>query len=129
SRPRNQGSAIVLLVVASALAALIHWGFALVASALLAREMGRKIPGGDFGFLVAGAYSGFVIWGSGLSSSIALVSATEGSPMNFIARYTGQQNTPLTATLLSPMNLVLVAATLITMPVMFRLMMPRGNQI
>jgi len=129
SRPRNQGSAIVLLVVASALAALIHWGFALVASALLAREMGRKIPGCDFGFLVAGAYSGFVIWGSGLSSSIALVSATEGSPMNFIARYTGQQNTPLTATLLSPMNLVLVAATLITMPVMFRLMMPRGNQI
>ncbi len=129
SQPRHQGSAIVLLVVVSCLAALVHWGFALVASALLAKEMGRKVPGCDFGFLVAGAYSGFVIWHSGLSGSIPLVSATEGSAMNFIARYTGQQTTPLAETLLSPMNLALVVGTLVLLPVMFRLMMPRGSQI
>jgi short-chain fatty acids transporter len=43
--PRSQASAIVILTLASALAALINWGFALVASALLAKEMGRKVPG------------------------------------------------------------------------------------
>jgi short-chain fatty acids transporter len=96
---------------------------------LLAKEMGRKVPGCDFGFLVAGAYSGFVIWHSGLSGSIPLVSATEGSAMNFIARYTGQQTTPLAETLLSPMNVALVAGTLLLLPLMFRLMMPRGGQI
>lgn len=129
SIPRTQGSAIVLLTVAAALAALIHWGFALVASALLAKEIARKVPGCDFGFLVAGAYSGFVIWGSGLSSSIALVSATAGSPMNFIARYTGVESVSLSQTLLSPMNIALVAGTLVILPVMFLLMMPRGQQI
>ncbi|MFQ5816956.1 MAG: short-chain fatty acid transporter [Terriglobia bacterium] len=129
SWPRNQGSAIVLLVGVSLLAALLHWGFALVASALLAKEMGRKVPGCDFGFLVAGAYSGFVIWGSGLSSSIALVSTTEGSAMNFIARYTGRAATPLGETLFTPYNFTLVLATLVLLPLMFRLMMPRGSQI
>jgi len=129
SVPRSQGSAIVVLTVAACLAALIHWGFALVASALLAKEMGRRVPNCDFGFLVAGAYSGFVIWGSGLSSSIALVSATEGSAMNFIARYTDIKTVGLSETLLSPMNLALVLGTLVALPVMFRLMMPRGDQI
>ena len=129
SIPRSQASAIVILTLASALAALLHWGFALVASALLAREMGRRVPNCDFGFLVAGAYSGFVIWGSGLSSSIALVSATTGSEMNFIARYAGGEAVSLQQTLLSSMNLVLVGLTLLTLPFMFRLMMPRGEQI
>jgi len=129
SKPKTQGGAIVLLTMASALAALLHWGFALVASALLARELGRRVPNCDFGFLVAGAYSGFVIWGSGLSSSIALVSATQGSQMNFIAQYTGVDSVPLTETLLSPLNLALVLGTLVTLPLLFRLMMPRGEQI
>jgi len=127
--PANQGRAIVVLVVVSLLASLLHWGFALVASALLARAMGRKVAGCDFGFLVAGAYSGFVLWASGLSSSIPLVSATEGSPMNIIAQYTPVRVTPIRETLLAPYNLALVAATLILLPVMFRWMMPRGAQI
>ena len=129
SIPRTQGSAIVLLTLLSMAAALIHWGFALVASALLARELGRRVPNCDFGFLVAGAYSGFVIWGSGLSSSIILVSATAGSEMNFIAKHTGVESVPLTQTLFSPVNLALVAVTFVTLPLLFRLMMPAGDQI
>jgi len=129
ARAQTQGSAIVLLTLASALASLLHWGFALVASALLAREIGRRVPNCDFGFLVAGAYSGFVIWHSGLSGSIPLVSATAGSPMNYIALQTGVAVTPLTETLLSAPNLALVAATLVLLPLMFWLMMPRGEQI
>jgi len=129
SIPKDQGSAVMLLTVASMLAALLHWGFALVASALLARELGRRVPNCDFGFLVAAAYSGFVIWGSGLSSSIALVTATADSEMNFVAKYTGAGPVSLSETLLSPMNIALVLATLVTLPLLFRWMMPRGNQI
>ncbi|MFQ5777882.1 MAG: short-chain fatty acid transporter [Terriglobia bacterium] len=128
SIPRSQAGAIVVLTVAAALAALLHWGFALVASALLAREMARKVPRCDFGFLVAGAYSGFVIWGSGLSSSIFLVTATEDSELNFVARVSGA-GLGLEQTLFSLVNLGLVFATLATLPLMFRLMMPRGAQI
>jgi short-chain fatty acids transporter len=127
--PQSQGSAIVVLTLASMLASLLHWGFALVASAFLAKEMGRRIRHCDFGFLVAGAYSGFVIWHSGLSGSIPLVSATAGSPMNFIARTTEAGILPLSQTLGLPINIGLVAGTLIALPVMFWLMMPRGAQI
>jgi short-chain fatty acids transporter len=129
SLPKSQGSAVVLLTVTALLVALVNWGVALVASALLAREMARRVPGCDFGFLVAAAYSGFVIWGSGLSSSIALVSATAGSELNFIARYTGVEAAPLGETLLAPVNIALVAASLVAIPPMFRLMMPRGEQV
>lgn len=90
--------------------------------------MGRRVSGCDFGFLVAGAYSGFVIWASGLSSSIALASATAGSEMNFIERLAGQVP-GLRETLLSPMNLALLLSTLATLPLMFWLMRPRGAQV
>jgi short-chain fatty acids transporter len=129
SLPRSQGSAVVLLAVSALLLALVNWGVALVASALLAREMARRVPGCDFGFLVAAAYSGFVIWGSGLSSSVVLVSATAGSELNFIARHTGVEAVPLRETLFSPVNLGLVLASLVSIPLMFRLMMPRGSQV
>ncbi len=79
ARPRTPGGAAVLVVLVSALSSLLNWGFGLVVSALLAREVGRRVRV-DFAYLVASAYSGFVVWASGLSSSIALVSATAGNP-------------------------------------------------
>ncbi len=129
SLPRSQGSAIVVLTLAAMLLALVNWGVSLVAAALLAREMARRVPDCDYGFLVAGAYSGFVIWGSGVSSSIALVSSTAGSHLNFIARYTGVESTSLTETVFAPFNLAFVAGMLVGVPLMFRWMMPRGRQI
>ena len=123
SRPRRPATAAVLVVLVAALCSLLNWGFGLVAGALLAREVGRRVRV-DFAFLVACAYSGFVVWGSGLSSSIALVSATEGNPMNVIATYTGRAVTPVSETLLAPYNLALVAATLVLLPLMLWAMMP-----
>lgn len=127
SRPQTPGTAAVLVVLVAAFSALLNWGFGLVVGALLAREVGRRVPV-DFAFLVACAYSGFVLWASGLSSSIALVSATAGSPMNVIATYTGRAVTPMRETLLAPYNLALVAATLVLLPLMLRAMMPSPEQ-
>ena len=44
----------------------------------------------DFSFLVAAAYMGFMVWASGLSSSIALATATPGSALNIVEKVTGQ---------------------------------------
>jgi short subunit fatty acids transporter len=49
----------------------VNWGCGLVVAGLLAREIAKRITI-DFGWLVAGAYSGWIIWASGLSSSIAV---------------------------------------------------------
>ena len=127
SRPRTPASAAILVVLVATFSSLLNWGFGLVVGALVAREVGRRVRV-DFAFLVACAYSGFVVWGSGLSSSIALVSATEGSPMNVIATYTGRAVTPVSETLLAPYNLALVAATLVLLPLLFWAMMPTPEQ-
>ncbi len=90
SIPADQSRAAVVLFWAAAFASWLNWGFGLVAGALLAREMGKRIRDADFGLLVAVAYMGNIVWASGLSSSIALASATPGSALNIIEKVTGQ---------------------------------------
>ena len=66
--------AIVLTFLTCALASFLNWGFGLVVAAMLSREVARRIHL-DFGWLVAAAYSGWVVWATGFSSSIALTQA------------------------------------------------------
>ena len=80
--PKGPGQAAALVSALSLCACYLNWGFGLVTAGILAREVGRRVPAASFSVLVAAAYSGFVVWASGLSSSIALISATPGSAMN-----------------------------------------------
>jgi short-chain fatty acids transporter len=59
----------------------------------------------DFGLLVAAAYMGNIVWASGLSSSIALASATPGSALNLIEKVTGK-SADLNQTIFTAYNLV-----------------------
>src|SRR5689334_10591180 len=63
---RTPARAIAITVLVAMAAAFLNWGFGLVCAALLAREMARRVKGLDFGLVVAAAYSGFVVWASGL---------------------------------------------------------------
>ena len=81
--------AVVITFLVSAIACWFNWGFGLVVAGLLAREVARRMRI-DFGWLVASAYAGFVIWASGPSSSIALAQATAGSKLNIVQQLTGQ---------------------------------------
>ncbi len=127
ARSRTPRGAVVLVILAGTLSSLVNWGFGLVVSALLAREVARRVPV-DYAFLVACAYSGFVLFASGLSSSIALVSASAGHSMNVIARFTGRAVTPAAEMLLAPYNLALIAATLLLLPLMMVAVMPPARE-
>ena len=81
-------AAISLTIFVSMIASWINWGLGLVTAALLAREMAKRIRI-DFGWLVAAAYTGFVISTEGLSGSIALSQATHGSALNIVEKVTG----------------------------------------
>ncbi|MBV8245066.1 MAG: short-chain fatty acid transporter [Candidatus Eremiobacteraeota bacterium] len=120
---RTPKAAIALTVAASTVACWINWGFGLVAAAILAREIAKRVRM-DFGWLVAGAYTGFLVWASGPSSSIALAQATPGSPLNFVQQITGAV-LPLRATIFTPFNLVPVLILLVVMPALFAWMAPR----
>jgi short-chain fatty acids transporter len=109
--------AIVLTIVTVYFASFLNWGFGLVVAGLIAREIAQRIRI-DFGWLVGGAYSGWMIFSSGFSSSIALSLATPGSSLNIVQKVTGQV-LPLNATLLTPLNLIPAVLLLIALPMLF----------
>lgn len=121
-RARTPRRAIVLVVFVSSIACWLNWGFGLVTAALLAREIAKRIRI-DFGWLVAGAYSGFLVWACGLSSSIALAQATPSSALNIVQKFTGD-SIPLWQSLFSPFTFVPVVILIVTMPFVYAAMKP-----
>jgi short-chain fatty acids transporter len=73
--------AAVALVAAFAMAsAWFNWGFSLIFSAMLAREIARRVPEADYRALAAASVLGLgTVWGQGLSSSAGLQMATPGA--------------------------------------------------
>ncbi len=127
SLARTPRSAIVLAFVVSAIACWLNWGFGLVVAGLLAREISRRVRV-DFGWLVAASYAGFIVWASGLSSSIALAQATPGSALNIVQKLTGTV-LPLRATVFTPFNLIPVVMLIALLPAVFIAMEPEESYV
>ena len=72
SLAHNNFQAILITTMVATICSWLNWGFGLIAGALLAKEVARRVHGVDYRLLIASAYSGFVIWHAGLSGSIPL---------------------------------------------------------
>lgn len=118
-------SAVSLTLFVSLIASWLNWGLGLVTAALLAREIAKRVRI-DFGWLVAAAYSGFVISTEGLSGSIALSQATHGSVLNIVEKVTGQ-GLPLSQTVFTRFNLIPIAVLMIVLPILFRYIGPTAE--
>src|SRR5215467_255678 len=126
--PANQAGAAVTLFLAGAFANWLNWGFGLVVGALLAREMAKRIRDVDFSLLVATAYMGNMVWASGLSSSIALASATPGSALNLIEKTTGRI-AGLNETIFTAYNLVPTILVFCLIPLMLIAIAPPPSEM
>jgi len=120
--PNTPPQAVALTVLVGLVTVTLNWGFGLIASAVFAREIAKRHRL-DFAWLLAGAYSGFVMFPPGLSSSIALAQATPGSPLNIVQKLTGQL-IPLSQSLLVPFNYVPAIILFIVLPFLFSRMQP-----
>lgn len=101
SKPRTQVQGALLCFGVSAVLSLLNWGLGLVAGALVARQVAKRFPDSHFGYLIAAAFMGFIVWTQGLSSSIALANTDSGSPINVIHKLTGI-TVPLSQTIFQP---------------------------
>jgi short-chain fatty acids transporter len=126
--PSNQTGAAITIFLTAAVASWLNWGFGLVIGALVAREIAKRIRDVDFSFLVAAAYMGFMVWASGLSSSIALATATPGSALNIIEKVTGKV-AGFDQTVFTAYNLVPVVLLLIVIPLALRFMGPAREEM
>jgi short-chain fatty acids transporter len=127
ARPRGPLSAVGVTALGAALLGTVHWGLGLIAGALLAVEVGRSCRSRGirvhFPLLVAGGYTGLMVWHSGLSGSAPLLVNTPG---HFLEEQIGLL--PLSETLFQPFNLVFLAAMLIGAPLLLMAMHPRGEE-
>lgn len=121
SLAKNNMSAIVITTFVSVICCWLNWGFGLIAGALLAKEVARRVRTVDYRLLIASAYSGFVIWHSGLSGSIPLTLSGGYK----IGEVTYQAGTNLT--IFQPMNLLMVLIILVAMPFINYAMHPTAD--
>jgi short-chain fatty acids transporter len=78
--PRTPRQAALLVALFSMITSWVNWGFALIFSAMLARQIARRRPECDYRMLAATSLFGIgSIWAQGLSSSAALQMASAGS--------------------------------------------------
>jgi short-chain fatty acids transporter len=77
TQPRNAVALVAFFAMASS---WLNWGFSLIFSAVLAREIARRVKGVDYRALAAASFLGLgSIWAQGLSGSAALQMATPGA--------------------------------------------------
>ncbi len=78
--PGTPRSAVALVTAFALVSSWFNWGFSLIFSAVLARELARRVDGVDYRALAAASFLGLgSIWAQGLSGSAALQMATPGA--------------------------------------------------
>ena len=80
SWPATPRGAVALVAFFAMASSWFNWGFSLIFSAVLAREVARRVTGVDYRALAAASFLGLgSIWAQGLSGSAALQMATAGA--------------------------------------------------
>jgi short-chain fatty acids transporter len=124
-RASTPAQGIILVTLASMLALWVNWGFGLVVGALLAREVASHVKNSHFPLLIAAAYSGLLIWHSGLSGSIPLKIASASD--DALSQLLNGQSVPLLETIFAWQNIAIIIALAISLPILNILMMPDKN--
>tara|TARA_B110001469_G_C9647609_1_gene328285 strand:- start:5701 stop:7053 length:1353 start_codon:yes stop_codon:yes gene_type:complete len=126
--PKSASQAYSLVAFSAGIASLCAWSFGLIIGAIVAKSVAKECAGKAFKIhyplLVASAYSGFVIWHMGYSSSSALFVATPG---HLLEDRVGV--IPVTETILSSTNIVLALLGLIIITIVCPLMKPNDKDI
>ncbi len=127
--PKTPAAAIALVTAVSAVACWLNWGFGLIVGVIFAKEIARRLQGGDYRLLIASAYSGFVVWHAGLSGSIPLTMATPGDALTKATNGVLTSPIPVSRTILDPHNLVIVALVIVAIVVTNTLMHPKKDVV
>lgn len=127
SLPNSQIHAYAIVAFVSGIASLFAWSFGLIVGGLIAKFVAigckKKSIKVHYPLIVASAYSGYVIWHMGYSSSAALFVASENhSLIDKIGIL------PVTETIFSSFNIFMALTTLLTITILAPLMRPKDSK-
>ena len=134
SWPRTSTQALAMVTSFALVTGWLHWGFGLVSSALLAREVARSCASRGvavhYALLGTGAYTSMLLWHAGITASAPLLMNTE---KNFVSDVLGLHGAaakvPLTETIFAPYNLVVCALLAVLVPPLIVAMQPARDRI
>ena len=133
SLPRSGAAAAAMIALVACIAGLVNWGLGLIVGALLAREVGRALSARGAAahgpLLAAAGYSGMLVWHGGFSGSAPLAMTTaDGAskvlPEQALANFA--DGVPLSATILSPLNLIATGGLVVLVPLVYFALSPRN---
>lgn len=110
--PASPRGAVAFVALFAMTTSLLSWGFSLIFTGLLVREIVRRVDGVDYRAIGAAAYLGLgSVWALGLSSSSALMQATPSAIPPALLPITGV--IPLTQTIFLWQNVVLALVLIV----------------
>ncbi|GBU15631.1 short-chain fatty acids transporter [Polaromonas sp.] len=119
-RPRT---AIIVATLVGCIGSYLNWGFGLMIGGIVAKKLARRVKGVHYPLIIASAYSGFTMYGLGLSATIPVLISTKGhsfeSKMGLI---------PLSETIFSWPILMTSLVVLITLPLLNAAMHPKVGE-
>ncbi len=129
SAPKTPAGAIAFVSAISSIACWLNWGFGLIVGAILAKAVARKMQGVDYRLLIASAYSGFVVWHSGISGSVPLSMATAGDALVKATNGIVAEPVALSETIFSIYNIGIALAVIVALVIVNALMHPKGDAV
>ncbi|WP_137927439.1 TIGR00366 family protein [Cupriavidus sp. 2SB] len=120
ARVATPRGAIIVATLVGGIGSYLNWGFGLVVGGIIARKLAVKVKGVHYPLIIASAYSGFTMYGLGLSASIPVLISTPGHPMEKLMGVIALKDTIFSA----PMLLTSLAV-IITLPLLNAMLHPR----
>lgn len=116
-------TAIIVATLVGGIGSYLNWGFGLVIGGIVAKKLALKVKGVHYPLIIAAAYSGFTMYGLGLSASIPVLVATPGHPL------VDQMGTvPLSETIFSAPMLITSLIIIVTLPLLNAWLHPRAGE-
>ncbi|GAA7764198.1 MULTISPECIES: short-chain fatty acid transporter [Cupriavidus] len=120
ARVQTPRGAIIVATLVGGIGSYLNWGFGLVIGGIIARKLALKVKGVHYPLIIASAYSGFTMYGLGLSASIPVLISTPGHPMEKLMGVIG-----LKETIFSTPMLLTSLAVIVTLPLLNAMLHPR----
>ncbi len=135
SLPRDPRRAIAMVALFAMASSWLNWGFSLIFSAMLAKEVARRVRGVDYRAIAASAFLGLgSVWAQGLSGSAALQMATKSALPHDIRTIVAagglvpEGMIPLTHTIFLWQSLVSVVVEIALVTVVVLFAVPTGSR-
>lgn len=122
TRIHRPQTAVAVATLVGAVGSWLNWGFGLVIGGLVAAKLATRIRGVHYPLIIAAAYSGFALYGLGLSGSIPLLIST---PDHFMQDEMGI--VPLSGTIFSWPMLLTSLTLIVTLPILNAMLHPKSE--